>query len=172
MVRFAGIHNFLAVPLLRFVYLCSVKICLQIAFVFIILAGSIGIPVYEHTCLEKNQTATTLFVSASNCHEQEEAAHEKMPCCKEKKVAETATSGSNAKEKHDCCNDEVSAFKVGFYKLQHDDFQFTLCALPVQPKWILQEVALVPETQDVLCFADLPPPRLQDRLALLQVWRI
>jgi len=158
------IDPFLKYLLDQIVYICSVKSFFQIVFVVIILGGSLGIPVYQHTCLSENKSEHALFVNTTECHDDEEQ-HESMACCQPEKLANTAEEG--------CCTDEVSAYKISFFKQYQTEFQFSPFDFP-------SENALgafnfsgfrVSDTE-VLAFADLPPPKLQKRLALFQVWRI
>ncbi len=139
------------------------KFCLQFVFLILIIAGSVGVPVYQHTCNETKEVANAIFVNTTNCHEDEQK-HEEMSCCTEKEVV----------TKDDCCSDEISSYQVSFYKSDQQKFVLELGILsnfdltPV----LSTEDGFSSETTTVLAFADLPPPKLSKRLAQLQVWRI
>jgi len=158
------IGNFFEAPLLQILYICFVKLCLQIAFVIIILGGSLGIPVYQHTCLNENKSEHAIFVNTTECHDDEEQ-HEAMACCQPVKSEKNADDG--------CCTDEVSAYKVSFFKQFQTDFQFSSLDFDQRfPQSVFNLPVRSIEDRQVLAFADLPPPKLQKRLALIQVWRI
>lgn len=138
------------------------KLFFNIAFLVVIVAGSIGIPVFQHTCVQSNLVAKTFFVSPDNCHEKQDA-HLKHSCCEEKQT----------KVKHDCCSDEVSAYKIGFFKGNGDSYHFIICQSVSNSIPFYENQTAFPAVKNkILGFADLPPPKLTSRLALLQVWRI
>jgi hypothetical protein len=160
----ARIGNFFKALLGQILYICFVKLCLQIAFVIIILGGSLGIPVYQHTCLNENRSEHAIFVNTTECHDNEEQ-HETMSCCQPAQSEKKADDG--------CCTDEVSAYKVSFFKQFHTEFQFSSLDFEDRfPQVVFSFPVHITEGSEVLAFADLPPPKLQKRLALIQVWRI
>ena len=140
------------------------KLFLQIAFVVIILGGSLGIPVYQHTCLNENKSEHALFVNTTECHDDEEQS-EAMSCCQPEKATTDVDDG--------CCTDEVSAYKISFFKQFQTEFQFSVLDFPLfNSLEIFSTSVHYASDSEVLAFADLPPPKLQKRLALIQVWRI
>lgn len=158
------IADFFRQPFIQIAYICLVKICLQIAFIIIILGGSLGIPVYQHTCSSENKSEQTLFVDASSCNKHEEV-HKEKSCCADKESPEKAANN--------CCTVEVSAYKVSFFKQFQSEFQFSLLDLPkVNTTDVFSFPVITVTENEVLAFADLPPPKLLKRLALIQVWRI
>ena len=164
MLRFSRISKYLAVYFVEFEYICFVKLFLQITFILIILGGSLGIPVYQHTCLTNNSTDQTLFVDATVCHDDEQT-HDEMDCCSSQK--------EETKKDDGCCTDDVSAYKVSFFKQFQSEFQFSTIDFNPNVKAVyFNETVQAVSKKEVLAFADLPPPKLQKRLALIQVWRI
>ena len=140
------------------------KSFLQIVFVVIILGGSLGIPVYQHTCLNENRSEQALFVNTTECHDDEEQ-HAEMACCQPEKAPNTVDDG--------CCTDEVSAYKISFFKQFQTEFQFSPFDFPkTNALKIFNLSGIHVSDSEVLAFADLPPPKLLKRLALIQVWRI
>lgn len=147
----------------NFAYFCFVKFCLQVVFLIVIVAGSIGVPVYQHTCNETKEVASAIFVNTTDCHEDEQKVA-KMSCCSEKDVA----------TKDDCCSDEISSYKISFFQSDQQKLFLDLGVLsPVYLMPVLSaEVGFSIESSAIFAFSDLPPPKLSKRLAQLQVWRI
>lgn len=148
---------------MNFAYFCFVKFCLQFVFLILIVAGSIGVPVYQHTCNETSEVENAILVNTTNCHEDGHEDKEKS-CCSEKEAVST----------DDCCTDEVSAYKVSFFKSEQQKLFLDLAVLPdFNISSVLStEDGFSVERSTVLAFSDLPPPKLSKRLAQLQVWRI
>lgn len=140
------------------------KLFLQIVFVAIILGGSLGIPVYQHTCLTENVSEQAFFVNTTVCHDSEEN-HEETSCCQPKKTEKGVDDG--------CCKDQVSAYKISFFKQFQTEFQFSTLDFgePISSP-VFDNSVHTPVKERIVAFADLPPPKLQKRLALIQVWRI
>ncbi len=136
---------------------------MQLIGLCIVLLGSLAIPVYQHTCFHDNVVVSSAFVKTNYCQEDEKEKHgHEKSCCKEEQ------------QSNNCCDDEVKAFKIPFFQVQSDALLFVLVAvLPEQTKAVIEsESDLIENRQTVLSFTDLPPPKLPQRLALLQVWRI
>lgn len=162
-LSFQSFSNFLidAQPKLPYIY--PMKLLMQVIGLCIVLLGSLAIPVYQHTCLHDNVVVSSAFVKTNYCQEEEKEKHgHEKSCCEEEQ------------EDNKCCEDEVSSFQIPFFQVQSDVVPSLFVAVLSESITPVIEIGetLAENKQTVLAYADLPPPKLPKRLALLQVWRI
>ena len=138
--------------------------------VFLILAGSVGIPVYQHTCLHEKLTINTLFVASDHC--EEEHVDVVIPdCCA---IADVENS-SHVAVKDNCCVDQVDHWHFSCF----GDGKIPVASLgvyisdfsEVHPQ-IIQENLANSQTQVTNLGNDPPPLNVSERLALHCIWRI
>lgn len=137
---------------------------------FLILAGSIGVPVYQHTCLHEKKTINTLFVASNHC-EQEHVQVEVPKCCA-KAIKQTTPKES---VEDNCCINEVdhwhfSCFSDG--KIPMPQLGVYLAELFQFPTIRASQSPVATQISATNFGNDPPPIKINDRLALLCVWRI
>jgi uncharacterized protein YcfL len=134
-----------------------IRSTLLIFFISLLFVGTIGVPVFTHTC-QKEGKFTSYFLEL-NDHCENKVLSDLPSCCQ--KVHES--------EKEDCCNDETEVFKLKVdYVFFWYDFSFQSFQTPENPYFSFDKV-LIPSEQQTLqsCNSD-PPPKLCGREILLK----
>ncbi|HLP56683.1 MAG TPA: hypothetical protein VK151_16720 [Fluviicola sp.] len=137
-----------------------------IGLIALVFLGSIGIPLYRHSCSHEQITIQTLFTMSDHC----EAEAETEDSCCEKAIPEQSESVDD-----NCCTDEIKRLSLPF-----DYFESAHYELPV---WIavipkLSELRFVPESIPsdeslIACQITEPPPKpLGERLPVNCCWRL
>lgn len=134
----------------------------------LLILGSIGVPLYKHTCFHERITISTIFTPSGHC----EVRHEEPPktgasCC-EKDVKETAALDSR------CCDEEVSVLKLPLTFFEKIQWVFSL-ALFVE--YLVPDILVLADHYIPLQIAfpsvpDPPPLKTLERLPILCVWRL
>lgn len=141
------------------------KALIGILVVFVFL-GSLGVPLYEHTCLHEKTSIKTLFKASDHCAVKESDQHQHPTCCAKK-----------AKEvvKDECCTEEMT-----FLTMTFNFFEFTdtpISFLPSFPFSVKKEqlfTSVLPSDETVLFDTNPDPPRSYGRTLLpkYSVWRL
>lgn len=140
---------------------------LSIGLLLLVFLGTVGVPLYRHTCLHDKVTINTLFMSSDHCdpeHEQQEMQHE--DCCKP--VAETVVEDG-------CCSESMSMLAISFNFFEH--VQLTPLLAPELVKNAAYYLSFVPETVEkerLLAFSNTDPPKPggKELLTRICIWRI
>ncbi len=132
----------------------------------IVLIGSIGIPLYKHTCLHEDLTIRTVFTPSDHCETVSCDAVKIDLCCKKdlKKVIDKQ-----------CCDDEVSAFKLplNFYENNPVSFQFEAGLVHDFPFFNFDSQQFVVCKKSLLTVkSNAPPLGVSERLPLICIWRL
>lgn len=135
-----------------------------IGLMVLVFLGSIGIPLYRHSCSHEQVTIQTLFTMSDHC---EEEAEEEKSCC-EKRIPDEAVSDN-------CCSDEVQRLSLSFDYFESAHYQY--------PVWIAQaplltefqftpEIIYADEPIVVFQITKPPPKPLGERLPVNCCWRL
>ncbi|NJC25840.1 HYC_CC_PP family protein [Neolewinella antarctica] len=139
---------------------------LNISLAFLVLIGSVGLPVSRHFCMGELKSVA-IFGEAEKCHEEQQKAH-----CP---FHPAPTADDSATDKKDCCSDEQDLIQID------DQEPTTATVLP-------PVVAIVPDFPTLLFtyrpasrlnrdknnnFENYrPPPLLTDVVRAFQIFRI
>ena len=134
----------------------------SIALVLLVFCGSVGIPLYQHTCLHEDITIHTLFTASDHC----EAMHEPEPsvpsCC--------AKEVKTIVEDDHCCTEDVSRLAMNFSFFVN--WQLTAAIVP-QPELnisrFLSFEPAFPAGEQLFCASDSDPPPLSGRELLHRI---
>lgn len=149
---------------------------ISIAFLMVVLAGAIGVPFYQHTCLHEEKIIHTVFVASDHCemmeHKQEQRI--KPTCCQK---TEQVISDEHSVSKGDCCLDEVSHWRFSCFFDRFTKFDPAKIAviIPESFSGVVHEPVLLGQQQnDIHLFSgnDPPPPSVLERLAIHCIWRL
>lgn len=139
----------------------------SIALLLLVFSGSIGAPLYTHTCLEEKVTIHTLFTASKHCDDLEAATYEKqhVSCCAAPKQL----------VKDNCCSEEAQhlAMKFGFF--EHWQTQLALAPQLISDiVTYLPYTVVFPDEQEVLYATNSSPPPLSGRdiLHRICIWRL
>ncbi len=129
-----------------------------IFFISLLFVGTIGVPVFTHSCQKEGQF--TSYFLPLNDHCEKEEISDLPPCCKKEK---------EEKDKKDCCNDETEVFKlkvdyVSFWK----DFSFQSFVIPENRSFSFDKKVVPSEKQTLQSSNSDPPPKLCGREILLK----
>lgn len=135
-----------------------------IGLIVLVFLGSIGIPLYRHSCSHEQITIQTLFTMSDHC--EEEAGGEDS-CCAKTVPDELADDN--------CCNDEVQRLSLSFDYFESDHYHFPVWLAEVQPIAYLGFTAELEFAEEPLigCEITEPPPKpLGERLPVNCCWRL
>ena len=134
-----------------------IRSTLLIFFISLLFVGTIGVPVFTHSC-EEDGVFKTYFIQANNHCEDEKK--ELPTCCKKEK---------EEKDKKDCCNDETEVFKLKVdYISFWNDFSFQSFQIPENPYCSSDNLIILSENQTLQSCNSDPPPKLCGREILLK----
>lgn len=128
--------------------------------VVLLFLGSVGIPIYKHTCLHEQQTRHTFFIPSDHC------APVNDDCC-----IKTVTNASLSEH---CCEDSVAYFQFHSYSWEQNVLDYQLTALVQQQLHffcVFDHIKLITVNQR-LKFPDPPPITGRERLISQCIWRI
>lgn len=134
--------------------------------VLIVLFGTIGIPVFRHTCLEENHTVQSLFVPSDHC---------KSDPCEDEKVESCCDLEIERAAEKDCCSDEVDSWRIPLSYFEYSDISLLLTAvLPTKQSLFGQYIGyqLLKEKVLIWRYETGPPLLVSERLPLICVWRL
>jgi len=134
--------------------------------VALLFLGSVGVPIYKHTCLHEQQTIRTFFLPSNHCSPESSPESIADACCEE--PASTATL------EEQCCVEDVSYFQFhGFHSevLQKEFPSIWISAPMVSGNELPVRTYVFQQKKEVtFCY---PPPLLpRERLIKNCVWRI
>jgi hypothetical protein len=143
----------------------------SIALILLVFSGSVGIPLYQHTCTHENITIHTLFTASDHCEEMQSQPVEKDECCA--KAARQAAA--EQVEKEPCCKEDVTRLAMTFNYFEH--VQLSVGILPPaipSIEQILPYTSVFPAEDAVLFASNSDPPPLpgRERLCLNCVYRL
>ncbi len=141
----------------------QLKKSIFIFFVALITVGSIGVPVFTHTCKTENTEFKTLFVPSSHCEEEVKEKSCQSACCEVKDIA----------EQEDCCSDDVQELKFSFDIFQKISQEFYLFE---EPDFYFSQKSthLIVNNEEIEFYTDSSPPPLETLHYLQRIctWRI
>ena len=129
-----------------------------IFFISLLFVGTIGVPVFTHSCQKEGQF--TSYFLPLNDHCEKEEISDLPPCCKKEK---------EEKDKKDCCNDETEVFilKVDYVSFWNN-FSFQSFQIPENTYFSFDNVIILSEKQTLQSCSSDPPPKLCGREILLK----
>jgi len=136
---------------------------LLVLFVFL---GSLGVPLYEHTCLRERISTKTLFTTSDHCAVKAQHEHQHPSCCA-KAEQEVITN--------ECCIEEMTFLTMTFHFFERADAP--LFVLPQVPFSFINEPlyrASFP-SNEIAFFATNPDPPSCSGKELLPkhcIWRL
>jgi len=140
----------------------------SIALVLLVFCGSVGIPLYQHTCQHEDITINTLFTASDHCESMDAPEPVVNSCC-----------ASEAKEQvadDHCCTEDVTRLAMNFSFFVN--WQMTAAIVPsaeLQISRFLPFRLEFPAEEQVLLYAsDTDPPPLSGRELLhrICIWRL
>lgn len=135
-----------------------IRSTLLIFFISLLFVGTIGVPVFTHSCQKEGQF--TSYFLPLNDHCEKEGISDLPPCCKKEK---------EEKDKNDCCNDETEVFKLKVdYVSFWNNFSFQSFQIPENQYFSFDNVILLSEQQTLQSCNSDPPPKLCGREILLK----
>ena len=135
-----------------------IRSTLLIFFISLLFVGTIGVPVFTHSCQKEGQF--TSYFLPLNDHCEKEEISDLPPCCKKEK---------EEKDKKDCCNDETEVFKLKVdYVSFWNDFSFQAFQIPENTYFSFYNVIILSERQTLQSCNSDPPPKLCGREILLK----
>ena len=133
--------------------------------------GTIGVSVFQHSCSEDG-VFTAYFIN-TNTHCEVTETVEELPTCCQKEQKKAFSSKQAIKE--DCCNDEVSYFKVSLDYYSTFEIKINaLTALFKHSDFSLKNTTALSDLYTYSNYED-PPPKLKSGKELLiahQIFRI
>lgn len=141
----------------------------SIALIVLVFSGSVGIPLYQHTCLHENITISTLFTGSDHCEEEhiEKQGRTVAPCC--------AIPSEKQVTKDHCCSEEVTRLALPFnYIEQAQSLVYLAPEFPFPAAHYLLYQIIIPAENRLLYAANSDPPPLSGRelLHINCVWRL
>jgi hypothetical protein len=137
---------------------------LSIASVLLVFFGSVGIPLYQHTCLHEDITINTLFTASDHCEDGHEAVEETPDdCCA---VPEPAIKQDQLSENH-CCSEDISRLAMSFDYFEQ--WQLAMAVIPTTSLSVEKYLPYAPSfpTESQIQFAaNTDPPALSGRQRL------
>jgi hypothetical protein len=134
----------------------------SISLIVIVFSGSVGIPLYRHTCSEENVTINTLFTTSDHCEEMEAPpVLEEHACCAH---AEPVVNTEKHIEKEPCCKEDMTRIALSFDYFSQ--WQLLVAIIPVMPSSIeqfLPYTTVFPSEEQLLYACDSDPPPIQGR---------
>lgn len=151
-------------------YLCTMQHLRKImilVFAFVIFTGTVGINVFKHFCSKDGLNYSYITPPSHSCQEAEEVEES---CCH----AEARISSSKHEIRKNCCEEEVSSYKISSDYIQKSATDLHLEFLPVKSvsSVFFEESYVLAETRTAGSIVRPPPKTGQEILILNQVFRI
>lgn len=138
-------------------------ILLLISFV---LAGTVGLPVFNHFCNTSGHSSTSVIFQDDHCDEEIEV----KACCSE------GENHAQKQEEKDCCSDETTIYKVKFdyYHPVKVEMAITPFIVPCFHNEFLFDTLLFPkdDANNNVAFEDPDPPSGREILLQTSILRI
>lgn len=133
--------------------------------VVLVMMGSIGIPLYKHTCLHESLTIRTVFIPSDHCETES---------CEVPKVASCCEAESKVISKKHCCDDEVSALKLPLNYFEESNWSIFANAVLPQSSFNFEFLSNACEIKSPLIAfeSNAPPLGVNERLSLFCIWRL
>jgi hypothetical protein len=135
-----------------------------IGLILVVFLGSIGIPLYRHSCSHEQITIQTLFTMSDHCGEETE---EEDACCAKTIADESADDN--------CCTDEIKRLSLSFDYFESHHYQppFWLGEVPSAIAFRFPTEIVVSDESLIVCQITEPPPKpLGERLPVNCCWRL
>ncbi|MDH4472504.1 MAG: hypothetical protein QE487_07830 [Fluviicola sp.] len=135
-----------------------------IGLILVVFLGSIGIPLYRHSCSHEQITIQTLFTMSDHCEEEAEAEDS---CCAKTIPEESADD--------DCCTDEIKRLSLSFDYFESDQYQYPvwIAEFPILTEFqFAPEITLANEEVNICQITEPPPKPLGERLPVNCCWRL
>ena len=140
------------------------KKVLSIASVLLVFFGTVGVPLYQHTCLHEDITINTLFTASDHCEEGHEAMEQQADdCCA---VPEPEIARDQFSDKH-CCSENVSRLAMSFDYFEQ--WQLAVAVIPAAAFSVekyLPYAPSFPSESYIQYAANTDPPALSGRQRL------
>lgn len=137
------------------------KKILSIAIVLLVFFGSVGVPLYQHTCLHEDITIQTLFTASGHCEKGHETVAEKpADCCA---APEPSADRDEVGDTH-CCTENVSHLAMSFNYFEQ--WQLAVAIVPqaaFSVEKYLPYVPSFPSESQIRYAANTDPPPLSGR---------
>lgn len=130
--------------------------------VALMLTTTIGISVYQHTCLVTGHRGVSMFMVVD-----EEPG---SSCCATSNG--TCKKSATEKEKDGCCEESASYYQLDIPQKSEEHYAYNAPLLPVIGLVSLPdyELTLIKQTAFFPLYNNLPPTEIRGRLAQLQVY--
>ena len=141
-----------------------------ISLVLIVFFGSVGIPLYQHTCLHEDITIHTLFTSSDHCEEMAVMESEATTdaCCKAPATV-AAPSSEQLKNSH-CCTDDMTRLAMSFHFFEQWQVQAAIIPqLPLAIADYLPATPSFPRAAQLRIAANSDPPPVYGRELLNRI---
>lgn len=149
-----------------FLSFVEMRILVSIALVLLVFSGSVGVPLYQHTCAHEQITIHTLFTGSDHCKAMEEAPvqPERHSCCAKPQPQKVQL------KKETCCTEHVTRLALSFNFFEQ--VQSAGAILPDAPLAItrfLPYAPVFPTESQVLYASNSDPPPLSGRELLQSI---
>ncbi len=135
-----------------------------IGLMILVFLGSIGIPIYRHSCSHEQITIQTLFTKSDHCDQDIEVND---TCC-EDNAADDAVDDR-------CCTDEIKRLSLAFDYVESSYYHHPVWTItyPLLPQSCLTtEIRFAHQPVLVAQFTEPPPKPLGERLPVNCSWRL
>lgn len=132
----------------------------------LLFLGSVGVPIYKHTCLHAHQTIRTFFIPSNHCEIESKAASISDECCE---VPATDTELDDQ-----CCVEDVTYFQFhGFHSKVHSEVYSPVFISTQHLELMDTSIPLCSiDQQNIVSITDPPPLAPRKRLIKNCIWRI
>jgi hypothetical protein len=132
----------------------------SIALIVLIFSGSVGIPLYQHTCSHENITINTLFTASGHCDEMDAEPAAVDDCC-----AKAAAAKAKAQiEKEPCCKEDVTRLAMSFNYFEHAQlFAAVIPTVSLSIEQFLLYTSVFPAEDQLQYASNSDPPRISGR---------
>ena len=140
------------------------KRILSILSVLLVFFGSVGVPLYQHTCQHEDITINTLFTASDHCEAGHEAVVEKAhDCC----AAPEPETDQDQLADDSCCSEHVSRLAMSFNYFEQ--WQLVVAIIPAaafSAEKYLPYAPSFPAESQIQYAANTDPPPLTGRQRL------
>jgi hypothetical protein len=134
---------------------------ISIGLVLLFFFGSVGVPLFRHTCSMEDITIHTLFTSSDHCEETAPVVVEKS-CCKAEEQSVTTKNEERA-ESGSCCSDDVKRLAMQFSFFEQWQLTAIIPQGEISITAFLPYTSVFPREEQLLFAANSDPPTLSGR---------
>ncbi len=130
------------------------------------LATTIGIGIYKHTCFATGYEASSVYMVAEGGHD------DAMPCCAKKQ--DTCDKKTDGADTPGCCDRTAEFYQLDIPQKNQEKFAYQAPVLPVLYVITIANAGLLvaDNLPQYPLYNNLPPPGVGQHLAKLQVYRL